>query len=1064
MKILLYYIATFILIIGSVSAQKTITGKIYDKETKLPLSGVTVRPNTGNPVTTDSAGHFILLHNNSISLRLSYIGYADEIFTGDAIGKGIFYLKRTEMVIDTVIVSNGYQQLPRERSTGSFDKIDNELLNRATDINVLNRLENITSGLYFSRTVGGNPELIIRGLSTLRTSSNGPLIVLDNFPYNGDINNINPNDVESITILKDAAAASIWGASAGNGVIVISTKKAKFLQPVRLSLTSTFISTDKPALYKDQAFISSSDFIEIEKFLFSKGFYDASISNTSSYPVLSPGVEILSKVRSGIISASEADAQIRALSENDIRKDYLKYLYGRGEVQQYFLGLAGGTEKISYLLNTGFDKNQTSIIGNWNRRNTFRSAINFEPIKRLEINTSFSYADSKSKRDGLSAVTPGISKANIYPYARIADNKGTPLAIVRDYRLGYVDTAGNGLLKDWHYYPLDEIKNQDKSVTVQEVLMNLAFKYQTKGLSIQLMGQYGSTHSENKDLYSSDSYFARDLINQFTNIIRNVPVLNIPDGGILDKTFSRQESYNIRVLANYTATFNEIHRVSVMAGAEARQNRTESEGGRVYGYDDHLLTYSNVDYLSEFNSYNNIKRAARIDNRKSFASITNHYLSVFGNAAYTLNQKYTFTASTRKDASNLLGVNTNQKWNPFWSTGVTWKLSDENFYNIEWMPILKPRITYGFSGNIDNSLSALAIIQYSSSSTVTGLPYALATQPTNPDLRWERTGTLNIGVDFATRKNILNGFIEYYIKRSSDLLVPVRIDPTIGSSGNLIIKNAGSMITHGIDIKLNSSLMLKKIRWETQLLFSYVRNKVLSYKFEYSDKSAFISTGININTALTKGQDPYAIISYRWGGLEHESGDPQGFLEGKLSKDYYNLLHPKDLKDLVVKGTARPPYFSSLINNFYYKGFSLSLNIIYKWGYYFQVDGIGYSALFYNWKMNTEFPERWQKPGDENHTNVPSMVYPADSYRDQFYNNSEVKVEKGDNIRLQDIRISYEFQMNSRHNKMIKGLQLFTYMNNVGIIWRANKKGIDPDYGFGLPSPHSYSLGFKANF
>jgi TonB-dependent starch-binding outer membrane protein SusC len=1064
MKLFFTTLVAIFLLSNNLSAQKNISGKVFDDQSKMPLAGVTVTPNKGTAVTTDSTGFFQLSPTWNLStLSFSSIGYFPLELNVKSFKNGTVYLKPNAVMIDEVTVSTGYQQLPKERSTGSFDKIDNQLLNRSTGSDVLSRLEGVSSSLYFSKVNGDPPLLFIRGLSSLQyNTATSPLIILNNFPYSGDIRNINPNDVESVTLLKDAAAASIWGAQAGNGVIVITTKKANYKQPVSLSFTSTFITQDKPALYKDRNYMRSSDFIDVEKFLFTKGFYDDYLSNIYYYPAVSPVVEILSKERDGTLSSSDADAQINALSKNDIRQDYLKYLYRKASTQQYSLSLSGGSENVNYLLNAGFDKNQLAIVKDGNRRNTFNANINIKPVKRLDVSSSFFYTDTKSVNDGIGSVAPGLDKANIYPYARLVDDAGNPVALIRDHRMGYIDTVGNGLLKDWNYYPLQEINDQDISTREQDVLLDLGLKYSFNNqFSVQLKGQYENMHTENRNLYNSDSYYARNYINLFTNIIDSIPVLHVPDGGILDNNYTDLESYNIRGQANYDATFNGVHNVSVIAGAEARQNSTESHGDRVYGYNDNILTSSNVDYVTEFNLYGYLG-SSTIDNPASFSEILDRYLSLYANGAYSFKNKYTVTASVRKDASNLFGVNANQKWNPFWSSGIAWKLSDEPFYKLAWLPFLKARVTYGFSGNINNGLSALAIIHYSSTSRVTGLPYAFPTQPPNPDLTWERTGTLNWGLDFATFKNKLSGSIEYYIKKSADLFIPVHIDPTIGAPGNLLTMNAGNLSTKGIDVKLNSLLEFNKIKWEGQLLFSYVRNKVTNYKFDYADKSAYISTG-NLISPL-EGQDPYALICYKWGGLDPQTGDPQGYIDGKISKDYYNLIHPTSMNDLVIKGTARPPYFGSFINSFYYKGFGISANIIFKWGYYFMRSGIQYDGLFNYWAMNTEFTDRWQKPGDEKLTNVPSMTYPSNYYRDQFYIHSEALVEKGDNVRLQDIRLSYDFNFSSFQSKVVEGLQLFVYANNVGIIWRANDKGIDPDYGFGIPAPHNYSFGLKANF
>lgn len=1061
MKIMISFIAAMFLLLNILVAQKTISGKVYDEQTKLPLEGVTVKIKNGASVHTDSAGYFAIRYNiPAPTLLLSSVGYYSlEIKAGAK--QDAFFLKPHAVEMDQVTVSTGYQQLPKERSTGSFEKIDNKLLNRAVGTNILNRLEGVTSSLYFSKVLG-TPQLFIRGLSTIQGNT-APLIVLDNFPYDGDINNINPNDVESITVLKDAAAASIWGARAGNGVIVITTKKGKYAQPSRLSFSSTLTVEQRPDIYKDRNFINSKDYISLEKYLFARGQYDGDLVDTYSYPVVSPVVEILSRERAGTISSTEADAQINALSGNDVRSDYEKYFYRKAVTQNYSLGLSGGSEKINYVLNAGFDKNQLALTGNDTRRNNFYSAVNIKPFRNLEVSSSITYTDSKSANNGIGSVYPGGGKGNIYPYARLADDSGHAIAVVKDYRYGYLDTAGSGLLEDWYYRPLDEIKNEIHTARTREILLNLAISYQfNKQLSLQVLGQYQQSNNESRDFYNSNSYFARNLVNQYTNIIDGSPVYNIPPGGVLDKTYSAVSAYSLRTQVNYNAAFGSFSQLNMIAGAETRENKMSSQGNRVYGYNDNILTYSNVDYVNLVPLYDNLGYGYVPDN-SSFASIDNRYVSFYANAAYSYKNKYTVSASVRKDASNLFGVNTNQKWNPFWSTGFGWKVSDESFYHVGWLPVLKVRITYGYSGNINNGLSALAIITYSSlPASVTNLPFAFATEPSNPDLRWERTGTINYGIDFATQKDRLSGSIEYYIKKSSDLLTLVPIDPTLGAQGSFLTKNAADLTANGIDIKLNSRWQFGEVKWEGQLLFSYIRNKVTRYLLEYDNKSAYVTSG-EIITPLA-GKDPYSLISYQWGGLDPVNGDPIGYIDGKPSKDYVSLVQPKTFNDLVVKGTTRPPYYSSFRNSFYYKGFGLSANVVFKWGFYFRRSALGYYSLFNYWNMNSEYAQRWQKPGDDKTTNVPSLIYPADVNRDIFYGNSEATVEKGDNIRLQDVRLSYDLPTKLTGKKVMNELQLFLYLNNVGIIWRANKLGIDPDYGMGLPAPRSISIGLKANF
>ncbi|RZM05526.1 MAG: hypothetical protein EOO88_54750, partial [Pedobacter sp.] len=196
-----------------------------------------------------------------------------------------FYLKPVE------IVNTGYQNLPKERATGSFVLVDSRQLNRKVSSDVFSRMEGITSGLLFNKNTtnsnSGDLDLSIRGRSTLFANYQ-PLIILDNFPYNGDLNAINPNDVEKITLLKDAAAASIWGVRAGNGVIVLTTKRGKFDQPLQVSLNSNVTLAGKPDLFYNRNYLSSSDFIDLEKLLFDKGSFDDALNDKVSYPIVSP--------------------------------------------------------------------------------------------------------------------------------------------------------------------------------------------------------------------------------------------------------------------------------------------------------------------------------------------------------------------------------------------------------------------------------------------------------------------------------------------------------------------------------------------------------------------------------------------------------------------------------------------------------------------------------------------------------------------------------------------------------------------------------------------------------
>lgn len=301
-----------------------VKGKVTDANGS-PLPGATIKIKNGKTLaTTNTNGEFEIANvADSTVLQVSFIGYqTKEIMVTNVSYLNISLDKNSNQLNEVAVISTGYQTIPKERATGSFEQVSNEQINRKTGTDILSRLDGYTTILFDKRNSTAN--LQIRGLSTLTQGISQPLIILDNFPYQGDINDINPNDVADITLLKDAAAASIWGARAGNGVIVINTKKASFNKPVQVSFNSNISITGKPNLF-DIPILSSSDFIDLEVQLFNKGAFDNKISDTYGYPALTPVQNILNNRRLGIISSLDSASQINALRKNDVRKDFLKY-------------------------------------------------------------------------------------------------------------------------------------------------------------------------------------------------------------------------------------------------------------------------------------------------------------------------------------------------------------------------------------------------------------------------------------------------------------------------------------------------------------------------------------------------------------------------------------------------------------------------------------------------------------------------------------------------------------------------------------------------------------------
>jgi TonB-linked SusC/RagA family outer membrane protein len=1061
MKKLIYIFFISMSIFHNVWAQekKVVTGTVYDAATKVPLEGVTIRIKGNNlSAVTGPSGQFSLRFvtaKNNISF--SHVGYqTTEYKLNENTPTGIsIFMTVTTVVMKEVTLSTGYQEISKISTTGSYEKIDSTLFNRSVTTDVLSRLDGVSSSIYFNK-MRAKPEIFIRGISTI-SAGTAPLVVLDNFPYEGDINNINPNDVESITILKDAASAAIWGAKAGNGVIVITTKKGRYGQKPQLVFNANITTQQKTNIFKDRFFINASDFIDLEKFLFTKGRYDADLNNTSSRVPVSPVVELLAKARAGLLSQSDADTKINLLRGQDIRNDYSKYFYQTSINRQYALSLSGGSGTVNYIFSGGLDKNAAVIKNNDNQRITFFTGINVIPVKNIEIHAGINYTASKTNNNGLSSINPGNGKTAIYPYARLTDDNGNSISVEKGYRQGFTDTAGAGLLLDWKYRPLDELNLNDNSIRSQDILFKGSVVYHfTSSLNINFSGQLEKVNGDSRNLYNKDIYFARDLINRFSQRTgANTIKRNIPLGGILDETKNELSAYGLRAQVNYAKQFRKWD-INIIGGGEVRESHTTSVTGRTYGYDDNILTYQNVDYLSNFPLFGNLGTAA-IVNSNNFEDGTSRYISAYFNSSLSYKNKYILSASARKDASNLFGVNTNQKWNPLWSAGFAWNISQENFYHSGLLPFLKARISYGYNGNIRSDLSALATISYQAPSIVTNLIFVLVNNAPNPDLTWEKSGIMNAGIDFAIKDKVVEGSIEYYHKNCVDLLSLSPLDPTSGLSQMTL--NAANISGKGIDVKLNTKIIDRKLKVGVDLLFSYVTNRILQYKLQNATKAGYAGGGDGI--VAIEGKDPYALISFRWGGLDPVTGDPMGYIGDTLSKNYSAIVSSSSWDNIITDKTARPPYYGNIIPTVSFRGLSLSFNISYKFGYYFRRTAINYSTLFSTWLGDGEYIKRWQKPGDEAFTNVPSLVYPANTSRDKFYSLSEATVERGDHIRLQDINAAYTF---ATIKHFCKSLQLYSYINNVAILWRANKLGLDPNYGSQIPPEPKVSFGIKATF
>lgn len=1030
----------------------------------VPLVGATVQiKETNQAAVTAEDGRFVLEQAPAnATVSISYIGYETQKVKLNKRTAISIKLRSAVSEINAVsVVSTGYQLIPKERATGSFAQPDEKMFEGRVSTDVISRLEGITSGVAFNPpgiTGKQKPKITIRGLSTLYANDE-PLIVVDNFPYEGDISNINPNDVESVTVLKDAAAASIWGVRAGNGVIVITTKKGRINQPLTVTLNSNITITQRPDLYYDPNFIQSKDFIGVEKWLFDKGFYDSQLS--SPFGAVSPAVVILNKQRNGSISAGQAASILGELGDIDNRNDKRKYLYQNTVNQQYAINMSGSSSRNTYYFSAGYDNNKLPVVGSKYNRFTFRGVNTFMPAKDLKLIVDVNYVQNENKADNtVSAVGTSLN----YPYAKLVDDEGNPLPVAYGYSEDFVQAAQSLGYLDWKFNPIQEIRSGANTTVTNssDIVLNTSLKYTLlKGLEIEGNYRYQKYSSNYKRLATMQSFETRSQINQFSIVDAAGKVIgyNMPKGDILNQSYSTIATNSMRLTLNYDNSW-EKHAVTAITGFEIKDRTDALNGFKLYGYDDATGSFQNVDALSRFPM--NPQGEGQIGSGITSDGSTDRVRSYFANAGYTYNSKYTLSASARVDGSNYFGVKTNQKNVPLWSTGLKWDLDKEPFYRIRWLPYLKLRATYGYNGNLSRDITGITTFNYMGiPAALTNLTVASISNIGNPELRWEKVGIVNAALDYGLIKDIISGRIEFWWKKGVDLIGDTQMDPTTGL--DVYRGNFAQIKAKGIDITLNTKNIDRNFKWRTTLIFSSAKDKVTRY-----DAKAYPGWLLSSNTNIIPlvGSLVHGMYSYRFAGLDPETGSPQGYdAEGKVSKDYVYLTDPTTFQELKFHGSATPLYYGGFVNHFSFMDISLSVNIDYKFGYYIRRSTFMPYDLIYNQGIHKDYYNRWQHPGDEKRTNIPALIYPIDPTKYGFFRYSEATVEKGDHIRLQDIRLDYTIDRTRWHRLPVENVVLYLYASNLGILWRANKLGIDPAYPEGgIPNPRTFSFGCNVSF
>ncbi|MEG0519132.1 MAG: SusC/RagA family TonB-linked outer membrane protein [Bacteroidales bacterium] len=1049
------------------------------------LPGVAIQnKTTGKLTASDLDGAYSIEVEEGDMLFFSSIGMANyEAVAGKSSILNIF-MKPDAIALDDVVVT-GYQTISKERATGSFETIGAQQLNKPSTSLEQSIIGNVSGIQVVNKGRGDREEsIVIRGITSLGANSN-PLVIVDGFAIEGALSSINPNDIAGITVLKDAAAASIWGARSANGVIVVTTKSSH-QGKVNVELNAFVKFSGKMNLDYANPLASSAETIEYEKMGFESNFfkrgsllgnnYSSSIYNSYGR-MYSQAVLTMNENRLGFFKG-DLNAELNRLSQLDNRQQITDNLLNAPITQQYNLTIQGGTEKLSNILTLMFDKNITNFKRTDNQRYTFNYRTNLALFKWLDVSVStmFQYSSARNNGVNLAAIQ------EISPYDMLVGENGEYLHVQKDLYLPIIDryiTQQNVKFpySNWGYNPVQEMRGRDitsKSL-YGRVQAGLKVKIM-KGLTFDSKFQYEIMDNKNKDLYSEDTYQVRFNVNR-TSMWNGNPATavnqNYASGMAISEGSSELNAWNLRNQFTFDRTFGDDHMVSVIAGTEVSKKVYESTSNPLmYGYSDELLSITppfngisspNNPLYNMFGESISSRTIGYPIAEKMYS--TDKYFSLYGNISYTYKQRYTVSGSYRTDASNLISSNPAIRYSPFWSVGAAWNMTQESFMkNISWINRLVLRTTYGFNGNVDKSTSVDPLISIWSQNPETGTGYGIISNYGNPNLGWEKTGSFDVGVDFALLNNKLTGKIDYYNKQGRDLISTVAIANVYGSDTQSI--NAVAMYNKGVEITVGSFLQKGKFSWSGNLSFAYNKNKITKL-FKDAATLANRVYGPNSGWEYAQGYDAGTLWAFKYGGLQEVGGVNQPVIVDKDGKNPRTMTAFNTSFDssnyLIDAGTATPPYVLGLNSSFRYGNFNFSFIITGYFGHKFKRTGFNYPIMddgngainkYYSEIKNCDPNEFAPLPIDGMYpSRYPSYVDILDY---QFLNAA--------NIRFQEINLTYDLPKQMLKTIGLGGISVYGQLNNVGVI-TFNGYGQDPFYPMGTEKPRiAYTFGAKINF
>ncbi|MCR8669313.1 SusC/RagA family TonB-linked outer membrane protein [Aestuariibaculum sp. M13] len=1086
-----------------------VSGTITDA-TGMPLPGVTVmEKGTQNGVATDFNGVYSITVADNAVLEFSYVGFLNETREVSAL---TYYnnvnitLKENVNALQEVVVT-GYQTLSKERTAGSFTKLTAEDIQlRPSSANILDRLRGQVSGLSVSPATG---LINIRGRSTIFSSQETPLIVIDGFPMsdqsvgnlNTNLGGVNPEDIESVTILKDASAASIWGSRAANGVIVITTKSGSKKSRTKVDFSS-FVELEEKINTDDFMWMNTAEEIELDQEFIDKNWvnFNTLVNSPSSINDL----HLAYIYRNGISPDGNVWSQntfnnyIEELKSRDINKEFSKHFFRNAIRKTHNLSMSGGGENNTYYTSLAYTDYQSANIGNDDDRLTLTVNNTYNFNDKIKFTSLVTGAMRKQTNNSVSPSfgTPGAAQIlqQLQPYDRILDDNGN----LQQYYVLYnpwisqqrEQEVGAPHTFNW----LEERLNKNDT----DLRLDFRTRFQLdaevfNGLTLS------SAFAYELNYLKSDIYRGMNLPSH-RNFINNYYVngeYQIPLGTDYEHERNVRRGWVFRNSINWDKTWDN-HQLTVLALGEYQKSFSDNIFNRQLGFDEQSLQYAAVNEtltngVADFNGARLFSRPSDYF-RQGIEDL--RQVSYASNLAYTYADKYTFNGSVRVDQANVWGSDPKYRYKPLWSTAAGWELGKEDFMSaLSWVDRLKLRASYGIGGITSDSSSPYAQAFATSIFWGRQYPYTRLSVPANPGLRWAQVATTNIGLDFSLFGNKFSGSAEYYVRKSSDILGRRGIDPTTGWDSATL--NYAATDNKGIELTLKTDVLNRNnFNWNIQANINYNKNILTEFFGENNTNPSALVNG----ATFLEGDPFFTLYAYKFGGL-NENGELMVWRNERKGNELLGeadeparLVHWRDipsqieLEDMESQGSEIAPHYGGIINTFTYKNFDLTVMADYQFGHIFK-DRLNYSSSShgaYNNFNNTAnnvrthqiWNDRWREPGDENFTNVPRLYYNGtnpltgagesrfDTNNQAFYwTSSNINYHKADFIRIQEIILGYNMPQQFLDKTFFNNLR-FSFQVTNPYLWTANDVGRDPEanYQEAFINLTRYTFGLRATF